>query len=345
MANPTFGFGSGIFWGTALVDANGNSVAAPTPQRLGVVQDMSLDFDLATKELYGTYQFALAVGRGTGKIAAKIKFAQVNMGVWNSLYYGETAQPNKGGANQIVIVNDEAAQVVAAVVVGGVTAAITTATTALTLSGTITGLTVGMVLSIAGAGPAGAALVVTLVSGATTSWVVSVAAGTTVTTAAVTTFPSYTVANSASTSTANPLTDLGVRWGAGSANAGLVFTKVSGVAPTTGQYIHDLSGLGVYTFAAVDNNPLTVIDYGYAPNASTNQSILITNHLLGNAPSFQSWMKVRYGTNQVSIQLNNCVSSKLNIPTKLDGFLINEFDFACFADGAGNIGIITGPQL
>jgi len=102
-------FGSGILWVTPLVDATGTTITAPTPQRLGALQDMAISIDLPTKELYGTNYFPLAVGRGTGKVGVKTKFAQVNMGVLNSLYFAEPTSPVVGGATQLLIVNDEAA--------------------------------------------------------------------------------------------------------------------------------------------------------------------------------------------------------------------------------------------
>lgn len=267
-----YGFGSGILWGTQLVDANGSAIATPTPQRLGALQEMNISFDLSNKELYGVNQFALAVGRGTGKVAVKAKFAEVNMGAINSLYFGEPSNPLVGGVSQFVPVNDE--------------------------------------------GP---------------------------TAIPVTPF-TITVANSASISAGNPMVDLGVRF-SGGALAGTYLTRVTGT-PATGQYAVVLT-TGVYTFASADNvsGYSVVIDYAYAPNTSTNKSILIANHILGSAPSFIAYGKVKYGANQVGIQLNQCVASKLTMPTKLDGFMINEFDFDCFADGSGNIGILTGPNL
>jgi len=85
-----FGFGSGVFWGTPLTDANGNAVANPTPVQLGVLQDMSLDISFDTKMLYGQNQFPVAVGRGKGKMSLKAKLAQLNGAMINSLVFGQT---------------------------------------------------------------------------------------------------------------------------------------------------------------------------------------------------------------------------------------------------------------
>lgn len=85
-----FGFGSGVLWGTPLTDANGASIANPTPIQLGVMQDMSLDISFDTKMLYGQNQFPVAVGRGKGKMAGKAKLAQLNGAMMNSLVFGQT---------------------------------------------------------------------------------------------------------------------------------------------------------------------------------------------------------------------------------------------------------------
>lgn len=85
-----FAFGTGVFWGTPLTDANGNAIANPTPVALGVLQDLSLDISFDTKTLYGQNQFPVAVGRGKGKMSGKSKFAQLNGVSINALVFGQT---------------------------------------------------------------------------------------------------------------------------------------------------------------------------------------------------------------------------------------------------------------
>lgn len=84
------GFGSGVLVGTPLTDANGNAIANPTPIQFGVLQDTSIDFSFDIKELYGQYQYPVAVGRGKGKITGKSKFAQMNGLSLNSVIFGQT---------------------------------------------------------------------------------------------------------------------------------------------------------------------------------------------------------------------------------------------------------------
>ncbi|ODQ34557.1 hypothetical protein BGV65_12300 [Burkholderia ubonensis] len=83
-------FGAGAMWGTPLTDAVGNPVSNPTPVRFGVAQEISIDIDFSTKELYGTLQFPVAVGRGTAKISGNIKNAQINGRAWASLFFGQS---------------------------------------------------------------------------------------------------------------------------------------------------------------------------------------------------------------------------------------------------------------
>ena len=84
------GFGTGVFWGTPLTDANGNNINNPTPIQLGVLQDLSLDISWDTKTLYGQNQFPVAAGRGKGKMSGKTKAAQLNGLAINALVFGGT---------------------------------------------------------------------------------------------------------------------------------------------------------------------------------------------------------------------------------------------------------------
>jgi hypothetical protein len=85
-----FAFGSGAIWGTPLTDSGGNTITTPTPVRIGVVQDALVDISWTTKQLFGTTQFPVAVGRGTAKCTGTIKNAQVNGAIWNTIVFGQT---------------------------------------------------------------------------------------------------------------------------------------------------------------------------------------------------------------------------------------------------------------
>lgn len=124
--------------------------------------------------------------------------------------------------------------------------------------------------------------------------------------------------------------DLGVRYAA----TGLPLTLVASGTPTTGQY--KVSNVGVYTFAAADTTLGVLIDYTYQP-VTGGVSMQFTNQLLGIAPTFSLSLLLPRGAQQGSIYLPNCLSNKLTLPTKLEDYLIPEFDFEAFADATGNL--------
>lgn len=84
------GFGSGTMWGTPTIDANGAAITNPTPVKLGVMQDVSIDFNFDIKELHGQLQFPVDVARGKGKVSGKAKIAQINGVTFNSLFFGQS---------------------------------------------------------------------------------------------------------------------------------------------------------------------------------------------------------------------------------------------------------------
>jgi hypothetical protein len=135
-----------------------------------------------------------------------------------------------------------------------------------------------------------------------------------------------TVANSATWTV-----DLGVFFSA----TGVPLVKVAS-GPTTGQYS---VAAGVYTFAAADTLLAVTISYNYT--SVTGKKISITNPLLGAAPTFKVVLNNLYGSKDLTLTLNRCISSKLSLPTKLEDFIIPEFDFEAMADGSNNVGDIS----
>ena len=81
--NISVAFGSGILIATP-------SVANPTPVQFGTIQEVSVDFSFATKQLLGQFQFPVAVARGAGKISGKAKFANIDGAVLNTLFFNST---------------------------------------------------------------------------------------------------------------------------------------------------------------------------------------------------------------------------------------------------------------
>lgn len=63
-------------------------VANSTPYNIGKCNEFSLDYSFSVKELYGQYQFPLAVARGTTKVTAKAKSALISGGMLASIFFG-----------------------------------------------------------------------------------------------------------------------------------------------------------------------------------------------------------------------------------------------------------------
>jgi len=98
-----YSFGSGTLWGTRT------DVANSTPRKFGVLQDVGIEFSGTSKQLYGQYQFPVAVGRGKSKLTGKAKMAQISGSAYADLFFGIT--PSTG---QVTTSNGEAQSVPAA---------------------------------------------------------------------------------------------------------------------------------------------------------------------------------------------------------------------------------------
>jgi hypothetical protein len=84
-------FGAGALWGERT-DQTGSGIG---PQQFGVLQDVTIDFDFTTKELYGQFQFPVAIARGQGKIIGKARLARILGRIFADLFWG--ASPATGG--------------------------------------------------------------------------------------------------------------------------------------------------------------------------------------------------------------------------------------------------------
>lgn len=86
---PVYQFGSGVMWAIPTIALAGTAITNPTPVPFGILQDVSVDISYNKKELYGQYQFPVAIARGTAKITAKAKFARITASLFNQVF-GET---------------------------------------------------------------------------------------------------------------------------------------------------------------------------------------------------------------------------------------------------------------
>ena len=122
--------------------------------------------------------------------------------------------------------------------------------------------------------------------------------------------------------------DQGVTYAA----TGLPLVKVA-ASPSAGQYS---VAAGVYSFAAADEGKAVLITYTYTITGA-GQKFTVANQLIGATPTFQALFYTTFQGQAVTLQLNNCTSSKLSFGTKLEDFVIPEFDLSCFADVSGNV--------
>lgn len=150
--------------------------------------------------------------------------------------------------------------------------------------------------------------------------------------------PTYTITV---TNAANYVDDLGVL----NATTGAKFTRVTSPS-ASGQYSVN-TGTGVYTFAAADASGKVLISYIWT-NASSGKSVAITNQLMGTTPEFKGTFYTKKVTQSVTgemaIVLNACWPTALRLPTRLDDYEIQEFDFEAGADAANNIGTISTTE-
>jgi hypothetical protein len=114
--------------------------------------------------------------------------------------------------------------------------------------------------------------------------------------------------------------------------SGLPLTKVA-ATPGAGQYS---VASGDYAFNAADAGKAVLVSYTYSLDGAGHK-FTVTNQLLGTTPTFQAQFFTTFQGQAVSLTLNNCTSSKLSFKTKLEDFVMPEFDFSCFADAAGNV--------
>jgi hypothetical protein len=83
-------FGAGAIYATPLTDASGSAIALPSPVQIGILQNVDMDDSFDTKELYGSLQYPVDIGRGKGKKSFKAAFAQFNALLFNSVFYGQS---------------------------------------------------------------------------------------------------------------------------------------------------------------------------------------------------------------------------------------------------------------
>jgi hypothetical protein len=134
--------------------------------------------------------------------------------------------------------------------------------------------------------------------------------------------------------------DLGVYYNAAGNTR---FQFVTG-APTKGQYATGTNG--AYTFFTGDIGATIGISYVFTD--ASGKTITITNEFMGYTPTFVGTFyqqrNTQGGTGQLTLRLNECVSNHLTIPSRLDDYALQDFDYNAFSSGAGSIGTISTSE-
>jgi hypothetical protein len=94
---------------------------------------------------------------------------------------------------------------------------------------------------------------------------------------------------------------------------------------------------GVYTFAAADTGKAVVISFQYTATSTTSRKMTVANIPMGYAPTFRMDFFVAQNGEPLIVSANACLSTKLSLATKLDDFMLPDFEFSIFADPSGNV--------
>lgn len=86
--NQQLGFAAGSMIVTPI-----QSGSLVTPERLGILQDITIDFKADVKLLYGQNRFAFAAAPGKTTIDMTAKTAGISGNLWNTTFFGATQVP------------------------------------------------------------------------------------------------------------------------------------------------------------------------------------------------------------------------------------------------------------
>src|ERR1043166_7266972 len=311
-------FGCGSFWAVPSTDSNGVTITNPTPQKFGTMQDFTLNVEFTLKELTSRFQLPIAAARSAAKLSWTAKFAQINTGLYHSVFFGNTGQPTAGAFTAA----DTEAKTIPATPFGVAT---TNATTFIRDDG---------VRFSSNGNP-----LIAAVANPTTGQYVAAPTGA----------PDWK-ANTAyiAGDFVQPLTGNAGSFvymattTATSGGSAPTWTQTVGAAIAVGPPNWLSIGLkGNYLFAAADTGLGVWIDYIYQPTFGYRTTF--TSQLLGNAPTFLVIARGVFLGAPMTIRLDNNVSNKLTFARKNDDWLIPEMSGEAFVggQGSGNAGFIS----
>lgn len=135
--------------------------------------------------------------------------------------------------------------------------------------------------------------------------------------------------------------DLGVYY---SAAGNYRFQYVTGTPAALGTYTTGTNG--EYTFFTGDIGAVVSVSYVYTD--TSGKTITINNHFMGYTPTFMGTFYQQRATQgssgQLTLRLNECVSSHLTIPSRIDDYAIQDFDFQAFSSGTNVVGTISTSE-
>lgn len=135
--------------------------------------------------------------------------------------------------------------------------------------------------------------------------------------------------------------DLGVYY---AATGNFRFQFVTGAPSAVGQYSTGVNGH--YTFFTGDIGAAVAISYVYTD--ASGKTITITNNFMGYTPTFIGTFyqsrSTQGSSGQLTLRLNECVSSHLTIPSRIDDYAIQDFDFQAFSAGNNVIGTLSTTE-
>ena len=292
----------------------GALVATPqgggSPVQFGTLQEVEVDFKSTLKELMGQFKFPVAVAAGAFKITWKAKSANVSASVFNLLF---GATPTVGQKLWAYTEADSTG-----------TANSTTFTAA--ISGTAMTSSAGTPVIGAQITGTGVSPGTFIVSGSGTAWVVNQSQTVSSTTMTMV-GEGFKVTNSAAFDQ-----DMGISY----ASTGAPLTKVSGIAPSAGQY---LVSAGVYSFHPSDASKGFVVNYTYT-QSTTGYNTVVANSLMGAVTPFQLDLyenNAAVAGQQWSLRLYNAISDGVTLGFKNEDWTVPDISGGAFANAANNV--------
>lgn len=135
--------------------------------------------------------------------------------------------------------------------------------------------------------------------------------------------------------------DLGVYYNA----AGRLRFTYSTAAPSAAG-VYTVGATGTYTFFTGDVGSVVAVSYVYTD--ANGKTFTINNHFMGYTPTFTGTFYTSRSTQgsagQLTLRLNECVSSHLTFPSRIDDYNLPDFDFQAFSSGTDTIGTLSTTE-